>query len=306
MKNKKINFNKKARYNYRKNNTSEFNNCIKKSNKPLCLEESEACKIHRKELEDMKIKLVNVYKDKTITTFRHPKLKELSFTKKDPVVKEHPTEEITKEIRLDKIPFAEIHNKLVNNLYTVPNRLKQAALEASHNAIIIKTINKMSEIKDTIKHRYLKQKSNYYIQIYKYNQAHTNSYPFITKYINKPFKLANYTLETLHTKLMHNLKNYHYIALYDKKTDNQLMCYVNNIFKINFKYNNNLNSKAIYKSGSYNKKAINRLANYLINKDNNFEGITVTYLKGDFILYSSITRNSKGNGDTLEQHLKAA
>ena len=56
----------------------------------------------------------------------------------------------------------------------------------------------------------------------------------------------------------------------------------------------------------YNKKAINRLANYLINKDNNFEGITVTYLKGDFILYSSITRNSKGNGDTLEQHLKAA
>ena len=58
MKNKKINFNKKARYNYRKNNTSEFNNCIKKSNKPLCLEESEACKIHRKELEDMKIKLL--------------------------------------------------------------------------------------------------------------------------------------------------------------------------------------------------------------------------------------------------------
>lgn len=253
----------------------DFYNCIpKKIDIEYNPNESERCKAHRKELQDQKITIVTNHGNYTLYHKRHPKLKELTFAKKDPVINEHPTEEIPKELRLENRPFAKIHNDLINNLYLTPNRLKQATIIAKHEKDIEKMIERINMIKDNIKHRYMVQKSNYRMLIYKYNYNHTDIIPIITKYVNKPLAFIKDIMYNLNKKLSSNMKDYCNITLCEKNSTKQIVTYFNNKnqllkdCKINIKYKDGT-TKTISKD-TINEETIIRYEKFLTKYDNNF------------------------------------
>lgn len=111
----------------------------------------------KKEHQNTKIKVVHSFTDskgilRSMTTERHPTLKDLSFKKDIPVklaigeFKEEYQKFIAKEKehkkeRIDKLPFSSYHHKLVNDSYgKTSNALKQQTLLAAHNAKIEKLI----------------------------------------------------------------------------------------------------------------------------------------------------------------------
>lgn len=86
---------------------------------------------------EMKISVTSKYIDKngnerTRTTFRHPKLSDLTFSKGKAISKGLTPEE--KKTRLDEAPYSEEHKQLIAGLYSKENRiLKQQAFIGAHN-----------------------------------------------------------------------------------------------------------------------------------------------------------------------------
>ena len=142
----------KNSYDYLKKK-SEFTNCIPQKvknnigklneNGELYFEKSKACINSMKDLQNMKIKVAITGRDGiTHVIKRHPKLKEISFVKNDPVIKEHPTETIPKDMRLENLPFDKIHNKWIDKFNSKPNREKQSIEKKAHENVIKDIINK--------------------------------------------------------------------------------------------------------------------------------------------------------------------
>lgn len=102
----------------------------------------------KKALQAQKILVVS----NGIRHYRHPKLNEISFEKKEINYQEKTREERRQEHllkrkerkgKLENIPFSSLHNKLVNKVYsTRTDSFKKAALEAAHENKIQEIIRK--------------------------------------------------------------------------------------------------------------------------------------------------------------------
>lgn len=102
----------------------------------------------KKALQTQKILVVK----NGIHYYRHPKLNEISFEKKEINYQEKTREERRKDHllkrkerkgKLENIPFSPLHNKLVNKVYsTKVDSFKKAALEAAHESRIQEIIRK--------------------------------------------------------------------------------------------------------------------------------------------------------------------
>lgn len=94
-------------------------------------------------------------KDKNTYHYRHPKLNEINFQQQGVVsLPELSREERRKKFeesrkskadKLAELPFSDLHNKLINNLYSKRvDALKKSALEAAHEATIKRIMIKRS------------------------------------------------------------------------------------------------------------------------------------------------------------------
>ena len=112
---------------------------------------SEAALAAREELKSQKI----LVKDKNTYHYRHPKLNEINFQQQGVVsLPELSREERRKKFeesrkskadKLAELPFSDLHNKLINNLYSKQvDALKKSALEAAHEEAIRKIMIKRS------------------------------------------------------------------------------------------------------------------------------------------------------------------
>jgi hypothetical protein len=90
--------------------------------------------------QSIKIAKTITYKDKSgkirsITTYHHPTLKEITLSK--PHIKDYSLTKEQKEERFNNAPFSEYHNKLINLTYSKENKIaKQQAQIAAHNSKI--------------------------------------------------------------------------------------------------------------------------------------------------------------------------
>lgn len=106
----------------------------------------------------MKIKITTEYKDgkgilRTRTTYRHPKLSDLTFENLPSKSKALTKEE--KKKRFEDIPYSDKHNSLINKLYSKPNSIfKKQAEKAAHE-------NKINNIMFKKKIHTLVNKQNY-------------------------------------------------------------------------------------------------------------------------------------------------
>ena len=112
---------------------------------------SEAALAAREALKSQKI----LVKDKNTYHYRHPKLNEINFQQQGVVsLPELSREERRKKFeesrkskadKLAELPFSDLHNKLINNLYSKRvDALKKSALEAAHEEAIRKIMIKRS------------------------------------------------------------------------------------------------------------------------------------------------------------------
>lgn len=107
---------------------------------------TEAGKLSKEANQSIKITKTITYIDKnnverTRTTFKHPTLKDITFSK--PHIRNSGLTKEEKKERFDKAPFSEYHNKLVNLTYSKENRIaKQQMQIAIHNEKIQKIIFK--------------------------------------------------------------------------------------------------------------------------------------------------------------------
>ena len=156
--------------------------------------------------------------------YRHPKLSEISFEKKEINYQEKTREERRQEHllkrkerkgKLENIPFSPLHNKLINKIYsTRTDSFKKAALEAAHE-------NRIQEIiRKTAIYRTLKTfernaiKPNLLIVKTEYNWK-------INTFMTIPSSLS---LETLYkvgrdmcNKLKISMKNFFNIEIWEKE-----------------------------------------------------------------------------------------
>lgn len=111
--------------------------------------------------------------------FRHPKLSDLTFEKKEISLQNLTREERRKQFeqsrkerreKLNKLPYSELHNKLINKAYgKFVNSFKKSAIEAAHEAAIERIIIK-KEIYNSMKEfAYDKDKPNLLIINTEYN-----------------------------------------------------------------------------------------------------------------------------------------
>ena len=174
----------------------------------------------KKTLQAQKILVVK----NSIYHYRHPKLNEISFEKKEINYQEKTREERRQEHllkrkerkgKLENIPFSPLHNKLINKIYsTRTDSFKKAALEAAHE-------NKIQEIiRKTAIYRTLKTfernaiKPNLLIVKTEYNWK-------INTFMTIPSSLS---LETLYkvgrdmcNKLKISMKNFFNIEIWEKE-----------------------------------------------------------------------------------------
>ena len=112
---------------------------------------SEAALAAREALKSQKI----LVKDKNTYHYRHPKLNEINFQQQGVIsLPELSREERRKKFeelrkskadKLAELPFSDLHNKLINNLYGKQvDALKKSALEAAHEEAIRKIMIKRS------------------------------------------------------------------------------------------------------------------------------------------------------------------
>lgn len=151
----------------------------------------------RKENKDSKyIPVVSQYTNKngkvhTYTNWRHATAKDITFSTKpeiEKLTKEqyrtlYKNQKVEKKVRQDSLPYSELHNKLVANLYIIPNRLKQQALEAKHEVDIEKMKNQLQQYKLRKRAEY-EQKANNIVEIIKKDNKGVD-YVFMTLYSNK-------------------------------------------------------------------------------------------------------------------------
>lgn len=110
--------------------------------------------------QSIKIAKTVTYTDKsgterTRTTFQHPTLKDITFSK--PHIRNSSLTEEEKKERFDKAPFSDYHDKLINSTYSRENRIaKQQMLKAIHDEKIQSIMFK---------------KATYKLAVTKYNQG---------------------------------------------------------------------------------------------------------------------------------------
>ena len=157
------------------------------------------------------IKVTNAYKDKkgnerTFIHYRHAGPNDLKFKTNEvrKFTKEeyrlfYKVERDTIKENLDSRPYSRLHNKLVANLYLVPNRLKQQALIAKHEENLKNIREHMKAVRFRQYQEY-NRKANNCIEICK-KDFKGNEYVFMTLHSNK--KLLE--LKNIATKMVNEI-----------------------------------------------------------------------------------------------------
>ena len=182
---------------------------------------SEAALAAREALKSQKI----LVKDKNTYHYRHPKLNEINFQQQGIVsLPELSREERRKKFeesrkskadKLAELPFSDLHNKLINNLYGKQvDALKKSALEAAHEEAIRKIMIKRSVYASMKAFTTDKNKPNLLIVNREYNW---NISPFMTI-------PSSHTLDTLikiakemAKKLTVSMKDFFNIEVWDRQ-----------------------------------------------------------------------------------------
>ena len=131
------------------------------------------------------------------THYRHPGPNDIKVSKPeiDKLTKEqyrllYNAEKANRLKRLTKMPFSDLHNKLIANLYSKPNVLKQQALIAKHEEDIKRVAEHLKQVKLRWKKEY-NEKAHNYIEICQ-KDSKGNDSVFMTVYSNKSVqKLKN-------------------------------------------------------------------------------------------------------------------
>lgn len=162
------------------------------------------------------------WEPKVHTTYRHPKLSDLTFDikeQKKPVLTKEEQHKLHVEVKTEKVKklesreFSDWHKQLVAKAYSTENhRLKQAAEASAHE----KKIQKLM--------KFLREKK---LAKYKYRlefRKLIGSEPtvFITNYSNKPLEYIKAVMDRMAQKLMMKIEDFISINIYDNKTDKLL------------------------------------------------------------------------------------
>lgn len=178
-------------------------------------------------LANQKITQTIEYTDKdsnihTRTIRRHPKLSELTFTKKVPNKvnednKEHrKAEKASKKVKLENRNFSNTHNILINSLLGKPNNhLKRAAEEAKHEAVIQKLIKAIRERKLA--------KMKYRLEFRKFKDGNPQAFMvYHTSHSDTQLPLLEDICSKLATRCAKEVSDFISINIYDNKTDKLL------------------------------------------------------------------------------------
>lgn len=178
-------------------------------------------------LANQKITQTIEYTDKdgnvhTRTIRRHPKLSELTFTKKVPnKVNEdnkerRKAEKASKKVRLENRNFSDTHNMLINSLLGKPNNyLKQAAEEAKHETVIQKLIKAIRERKLA--------KMKYRLEFRKFKDGSPQAFMvYHTSHSDKQLPLLEDICSKLANRCAKEVSDFISINIYDNKTNKLL------------------------------------------------------------------------------------
>lgn len=157
----------------------------------------------KKQLQSQKIKVGKHY--------RHPKLSELTFEKKEVTLQEKSREERRQEFlesrklrkeKLDSLPFSAYHNKLINSTYSkLVNSLKKSALEAAHEERIKQIMARKAVLAATKAFGYDKHRPNMLI----INRC--NNEGKIYNFMTLPSSLSLESLRKIGTNMFNSLQN---------------------------------------------------------------------------------------------------
>lgn len=178
-------------------------------------------------LANQKITQTIEYTDKdgnvrTRTIRRHPKLSDLTFTKKVPnKVNEdnkerRKAEKASKKVKLENRNFSDTHNTLINSLLGKPNNyLKRAAEEAKHETVIQKLIKAIRERKLA--------KMKYRLEFRKFKDGNPQAFMVChTSHYDKQLPLLEDICSKLATRYAKEVSDFISINIYDNKTDKLL------------------------------------------------------------------------------------
>lgn len=202
-------------------------NASKGTKTDIVFEWTPEAKAAKATLANQKITQTIEYTDKdsnvhTRTIRRHPKLSDLTFTKKVPnKVNEdnkerRKTEKTSKKVRLENRNFSDMHNTLINSLLgKSSNYLKQAAEEAKHETVIQKLIKAIRERKLA--------KMKYRLEFRKFKDGNPQAFMvYHTSHSDKQLPLLEDICSKLATRCAKEVSDFISINIYDNKTDKLL------------------------------------------------------------------------------------